>query len=226
MMEGFKVLKLDEKSRLIAQAQAFESSVYFKFPDSRVFKTQALPSGSKKMISCDRPVSLANHQTNRTVTMNFVVNSEVYFLVTVINIDQKKIHFNINTDIFHLARRKNRRLRIPKDYEVHLMIKRLGGQMAFLRGIVTDLSDGGCRVALNTELPLVEANVQIEGTLKIGSRLPFEIQGIVKYHKLHVRKDHKQVFGIEYVDLGLSLNLKMKAILLDLERELFLKVLE
>ena len=225
-MESFKPLRPEEKQRLISQAQAFEASVYFKFPDSAVFKTQALPTGSKRLISCPRPVSLAIHQSNKPVTLNFVLNTEIYFLVTVINIDQKKIHFNIDTDIFHLARRKNRRIKIPHDYEAHWMIKRLGGQMAFLRGILTDISDGGCRVALNTEQPLVMIDQSIEGSLKLGSRLPIEVQGKVVYHKLHVRKEHKQIFGIQYKDLADSVEKKIQSTMLDLERELFLRILE
>ncbi len=225
-MESFKPLRPEEKQRLISQAQAFEASVYFKFPDSPVFKTQALPSGSKKLISCPRPTKLAINQSNKPVTLNFVINSEIYFLVTVINIDQRKIHFNIDTDIFHLVRRKNRRLKIPHDYEAHWMIKRLGGQMAFLRGILTDISDGGCRVALNTELPLVRVDQAIEGTLRIGSRLPIDVQGKVIYHKLHVRKEHKQIFGIQYTDLAPTAEKRINATMLDLERELFLKILE
>ncbi len=225
-MEGLKVLTPEEKQRVISQAQAFEASVYFKFPDSPVFKTQALPLGSKKLISCLRPLDLALQQSSKAVTMNFLINSEIYFLVTIINIDQKKIHLNIDTDIFQLARRKNRRLKVPKDYEAFWMIKRLDEQMAFLRGIITDISDGGCRIALNTELPLVEVGQKIEGSLKIGIIFPIEVKGIVRYHKLHVRKEHKQVFGIEYTEIVVSVENRIKAMLLDLERELFLKVLE
>jgi hypothetical protein len=225
-MEGLTVLKTEERDKIITQTKAYEASVYFKFANTGVYKTKATQSGSRRVLSCKRPSALPMTLSNKPVTLNFVLNSEVYFLVTIVSIDQKGIHFNVDTDVFHLARRKNRRLKIPKDYEANLMIKRMSGQMAFLRGIIIDISTGGCRLALNTDVPLIESNFNLEGTLKIGGRQPIDVQGLVRYHRLYVRKDHKQIFGVQFTDLNSYAESRIQATILDLQRELFLKVLE
>ena len=227
MMEGMKVLTADQKLRLATEVQIFEASVYFKFLQSPVFKTHALLSSpGKKIMTCQRPKELAISHSGKTATINFVINSEIYFLVAVIGIDAKKIEFSIDSDVFHLSRRKNRRVRLPKGYEASWMIKRLGGQMAFLRGIMIDISELGCKLALNTDTPLVQVDQEVEGTLKITSRLPIDVHGMVRYHKLHVRKEHKQIFGIQFTHLTDTAQKRIKATVLDLEREFFLQVLE
>lgn len=225
-MESFEVLNIKDKAQIINFAQSNQASVYFKHETTPVFKTHVVANSSKKIITCVRPENLPFSLNNKTVTVNFVVDQEIYFLVTVVTIDPKFVYFNIDTDFFHLARRKNRRLKIPKDYEALFMVKRLATQMSFLRAIVMDLSKEGCRLSLNTDHPLVCLSDTIEGTLKLGDRPSVDMKGVVRYHKLVSNESYKQTFGVQFVDLTLGKTETIEKIVMDLQRELFLRMLE
>lgn len=226
MSSEFVALKAEDKDKILIQMQAFESQIFFKFPGSEVYKVKALPSGSKKNLICKRPTDLPMSLSKKPVTLNFVINAEVYFMNSVILVDHNRIHFSLEGDILHLARRKDRRLKLPEDYDATFMIKRIGGQMSFVRAQLLDISTEGCKLGMNSAVPDVAADYMIEGRLRVLKKDAIEIQGTVRHKKSPKSGTWKQVFGVKFVGLNQVTNLKLKTLINELQREIFLKVLE
>jgi hypothetical protein len=225
-MSGFKALKSDEKIKVVTQMQAFETQIYFKFLDSEVFKVKPTSSGAGRMISCKRPPSLPITYSNQRVTMNFVLNSEVYFMNTVLAIDARQIHFSLDSDLFLLARRKSKRLRVSPESDAMIMIKRINDQTAFLRAPIVDISGEGCRLALNTDTPSIPVNARIEGTIRVPNKQGVDIQAVVKNRRASTKGAHKQIFGIEFAGLSAYTSSRIQGLILEIQRELLLKALE
>lgn len=225
-MSEFKPLGSEEKIKIMQQMQAVEALIYFKFSDTEVIKVKALPTGSRKIISCKRPPEIKPAHTNKSVTLNFVLNHEIYFMSTLINVGPKEIHFNLEPNLLHLVRRKNPRIKIPANYDAVLTLKRLDKQITFLKAQVLDFSNEGIRLGLASADPEIPSGAVLEGTLKIPGKQGLEINGQIRHVKRHPRSDHKQVFGVKFEGMSAYSASRIKGIFLELQRELFLRILE
>lgn len=222
----FKVLKPAAKRKILTQVQALGSSVYFKFPQSIVYKTKAHLVIPDTIISCPKPSTLPLIRTKRKVTMNFVINSEVYFMVTDLTADAKQVYFGLSSDVMLLARRKNSRLKMPEDFDASIIIKRVAGETTIIRASIKDLSSEGCRAAIAGATPVLTQGEVVEGTLRFPEKKPVDIQALIKYQKSHPRSREKQVFGLQFIGLSDFTATKLQALNLDLQREIFLRTLE
>lgn len=225
-MSDFKTLKSEAKTKVIVQMRAFEATVYFKFPETDVFRTKPLSLGSGRVLVCRRPAGLPIKFSKGKATLNFVLDSEVYFMSTTATIEHRQVHFSLDPEVLHLARRKNFRLKIPAGYEATLMIKRVGGQISFLRGSLINVSSDGCRLSLNATTPKIPVGEEVTGSLNIEKFPPIEVRGVVKYSRAKTSGGQKQVLGIVFRMLSSSAVSRIQALVLDLQRELFLKALE
>lgn len=221
-LESFRQLKIKEKTSLLAQAQKEQVSVYFKFPNSMVFRTRLLSSFARKRISCKRPTSLPASVSQRRVTLNFVLDQEMYFMATTLSVENETIHFNADNDIFHLARRKSKRFKFPINAQASLFVKRINGELSFLKTILIDISNSGCRVGFNLEIPLIKMKDSIEGSIRISNYQSINIEGSVLSHKISFKGPFKQIFGLKFSDLSPYNQARMTALIMLLQREFYL----
>lgn len=223
MKELFRRLTKAEMTRLLKEAHSSTRTVLVKFESSPVFKLKANPVAWGANVSCTKIKALDERFKGKEATCNFILDGEIYFFKAKPVFENKNVHLNLVSDLFHLFRRRNRRLQIPDNFKAQLTTKRINGKLVFLRAPLKDITHLGCKVVLNSEVPKIQSGDVIEGALRIGTRHPLEIKGIVR-HKKEIKKDHfDQVFGLEFSETEGSDQNRLMTLILELERELFIR---
>lgn len=214
---------LPEDREIILQKALREKAIFvFKTPQKAV-KAKINNLKRANYISCTCPAELHALRTREDVIVVMVLEGERYFFKSFAFLDEGMLLFKRKVDFYHLVRRKNKRLKIPASFPASLMIKRLNGNLSFLKGIVFDISDTGCQLGLNTEVPKLKLGDELIGNLKMGDRRAVEITGIVKHHVLPKSGAMKQTFGLNFEFPHGHASTLIRNLFLDLQRELFVE---
>lgn len=208
------------------RAQEKKASLYFKFPNSMVYRTQLFPTYSKRKLSCVRPSSLPEYVSQKKVTMSFMVDQEFYFMSTNIHIDGDTITFNTDVDVQHLVRRRMKRIKLPADAGASLFIKKLNGELSFIKTVLIDVSIQGCRAGFNLELPLISTNDVIEGFLRFGQYQSLNLNAKVLSQRVSFRGGYKQIFGLKFSEFSTYNMNRLKTILLLMQTNPVIKSLQ
>ena len=222
MIEVFKKLLPEDRETILLRAIDEGAIFVFKSPQKTV---RAKINNLKRpnYITCDRPADLAMLRTKEDVIVVLVLSDERYFFKSFAFVDDGYLFFKRKVDFFHLVRRKNKRLRFPAKYEATLMIKRLNGSLSFLRGIIADFSDTGCRLGLINDIPKIRIGDEIVGNLKMGEKRSIEVTANVKHHEIKKSGQIKQTFGLSFVFSTSHAKSMVKSLFLELQRELFIE---
>lgn len=218
-MSNFVKLSAKDAGELIAALHEKRLTVLFKFADSGVYRLKAAEKGWGQNILAPRPANLGDSRKDQVVTGNFTIEGEVYFFNAKVRIQKKQIHLQLTGELHKLARRRQDRVPVPAEVPLHLVTKRVGDKLVFLRGILQDLSLKGCRIVLNTSQQIVRPGDTVTGFLRWGARRPISVTGVVRHHKRLNKGRFDQMFGMELTkcdDL-----MRLQAWLVDLQREEF-----
>lgn len=220
MIEIFRKLSPEDREVILQRGLKENALFVFKSPQ-KVLKARFASLKRPNYISCILPLDLVSLRTKEDVIVVMVLEDERFFFKTFAFIDDGQLLFKRKVDFFHLIRRKNKRLKLPTGFEATLMVKRLNGNLSFLRGLVLDFSDTGCRVGLITDLPKIGVGDEITGNLRMGDKRAVEITATVKHHKIARSGAIKQSFGLQFALPSTHARNVIKALFLDLQRELF-----
>lgn len=222
MIETFKKILPEDREKILQRALAEGAFFVFKSPQKAI-KAKINNLKRPNYITCLRPADLAMLRTKEDVIVVMVLGDERYFFKSFAFVDDEFLLFKRKVDFFHLVRRKNKRMRFPINFEATLMIKRLNGSLSFLRGIIADFSDTGCRLGLINEVPKIKVGDEIVGNLKMGDKRSIEVTAIVKHHESRKTGATKQTFGLNFVFLSGHAKNMVRSLFLDLQRELFVE---
>ncbi len=197
-MDMFRKLTTVETTDLLAKLHQMRATIIFKFDDTSPFKAKAAIKGWGKNILCARPANLPDSHREGNVTCNLPLEGDIYFFQASLKANRRELRFDLQSGMYQLIRRKERRLRIPEGVEAYFMTKRISDRLVFLKGILIDFSEGGCRVGLNIATPVVKIDDVISGTLRIGTERNLSISGQVKHRRAPQTGKFEQVFGLQF----------------------------
>jgi len=218
----FKKLSDEERESVLLKGLKEKAFFVFKLP-ARIIKTKLLSLNRASYIMCSRPSSIHTLRTRQEVIVIMVLDGERYFFKSVAFIAEGALVFKRKVDFYHLIRRRDKRLKIPQAYPANLMIKRMNNGLAFLRSLMFDFSESGCRVGLNTELPKMEVGDELVGNLRMGDRRAVEVTGTVKHVTRSKSGAILQTLGLEFKFPEDQSPTQVKNLFLDLQRELFVE---
>lgn len=154
---------------------------------------------------------------------HFFIGGEKYFFQGTIRNDGTTLSLDIPEKLYHLQRRQNFRVRLPKNYKAFYNISSVNGQQQNLKFTLEDLSGNGCLIshALSALLESHEVGNEIAGTLVIQGE-SIELKGIIRHIKI---EKHNKIrsYGIEFIDLSPLLENKLIALTLDISKQLFIR---
>jgi hypothetical protein len=215
----FQKISSLETTSLLALLHKHRVTVQFKMSDTGVYKAKAENKGWGQNILIRRPANLGQDRKDSEVTGNFTLDSQIYFFKAILRLQKKQIHLQLNGELNKLVRRRQDRVVVPERVPLHLMTKRIGDQLLFVRGGLQDISIKGCKVVLNTSEVKLKVGDILTGVLRFGQRKPISVTAVVRHHQKikHIRYD--QMFGVEYTKLDDLL--RLQAWIIDVQRENF-----
>jgi mannuronan synthase len=222
LIETFKKLSPDDREIILQKAMKEKALFVFKF-GAKTIKAKMLNLKRANYIACVCPSEIHTLRTRQDVVVIMVLEGERYFFQSFVFVDEEQLLFKRKVDFYHLVRRKNKRLKIPHAMPASLMIKRLNGNLSFLKAVLADFSDTGCKLSLNTEFPKIDIGDELTGNLKIGDRRAVEITGVVKHHVRSAEGARRQTFGLNFQFPNGHATTMVKSLFLDLQRELFVE---
>lgn len=220
-MEIFKKISEEAKEKVLQYALLNKTQLVFKYSDTKVIRARIDNLNRKYYITCKRPKDLITLKTKEEAIAILPYGEERYFFKSFLHIEGNYLLFRRDSDMYHLKRRQNKRLKIPASFPASLMIKKQNHNLTFLKAVILDFSDTGCKVALNTESPIFKKGDELIGTLRVGNKNGVEVHGELKHHFRSEKGKFKQTFGLKFVKLSSYQESYVKTLFLDLQRELF-----
>lgn len=218
----FSKVSADEKLRLFKDLANVRGELICKGESDDIYRLIVERASAKQELQCSISFGLPFPKQEKELLGNFFLGGERYFFKTPVRIEKDIIILRMDSDLFHLQRRQNYRIKIPENYQATLLVSSLNKAPTKLNGQIFDLSSGGCRVVLTASTPILEHGDIVSGYIVVGKRDPLEIEGVVRHHKVEKGTAlTKQVFGIEFRQLSPLIEGKLFAITMDLHREFF-----
>ncbi len=218
----FKKLSADEREVVLQKALKQKAFFVFKMP-TRIIKSKIITLKKTAYITCVCPSDLHTLRTRHEVIIVLVLEGERYFFKSFAYVAEGFLMFRRKVDFYHLIRRRNKRLKIPQAYPASLMIKRHNSGLAFLKSLMFDFSESGCKVGLNTEVPKIEVGDELVGNLRMGDRRAVEVTGVVKHASRSKSGAIRQTLGLSFEFPQNQSTTQVKNLFLDLQRELFIE---
>lgn len=165
--------------------------------------------------------SILNLNSTETFYCHFFIGGEKYFFQTAIHNEGTTIFINVPEKLYHLQRRQNFRVRLPKGYKAFYDISKVNGHQQNLKFELNDLSGNGCLIShpLSPLLESHEVGHEITGTLVI-QEVSLEIKGIIRHIK--IEKNNKiRMYGVEFINLSPLVENKLYALTLDIYKQVF-----
>lgn len=221
--EIFTPVSSQERTRLFKDLAANRTEIICKGESDQIYQLNAERTNPRQELVCSIPFGIPSPQKEKTLVCNFFIGGERYFFSTPVKIEKEQVLLRMDSELFHLQRRQNYRIRIPENYSSSFLISELNKVSTKLSGSISDLSSGGCRVMITASTPVIEVGDKILGHIIINKREPLEVEGTVRHHKIEefATKPAKQTFGVEFKPLSAFLEGKIFAITMDLHREFF-----
>lgn len=221
MMEIFKKISDEMKEKILQYAMANKTQVVFKYSDSKVIKARIDNLNRKYYITCKRPKDLLSLKTKEEAIAVVPYEDERYFFRSFLHIEGNYLLFLRDSVFYHLKRRQNKRLKVPANYPASFMIKKQNHNLTFLKAVIIDFSDTGCKVSLNTDTPVFKKGDEIIGTIRMGNKSGVEIHAELKHHYRNEKGKYKQTFGVKFVKLSSYQESYIKTLFQELQREIF-----
>lgn len=221
MTDNFKKLSDEHKERILQYSLLNKTQIVFKYSDTKVIRARIDNLNRKYYITCKRPKDLIALKTKEEAIAVLPYEDERYFFKSFLHIEGNYLLFRRDAVMYQLKRRRNKRLKIPSSYPASFMIKKQNHNLTFLKAVIIDFSDSGCKVSLNTETPVFQKGDEVLGSIRIGDKNGVEVHGEVKHHYKSESGKYKQTFGLKFVKLSNYQESYLKTLFLDIQRLIF-----
>ncbi len=220
MMEIFKQVTEELKEKILHFALLNKTMIVFKYADSKVIRTHIESLSRKYYITCKRPKELITLRTKEEAMAVLPYAEERYFFKSYLLVEGNYLLFKRDSEFYHLKRRRNRRIKIPSSYLAFLMIKKQNFNLTFLKAVLLDFSESGCKVALNTDTPLFKKGDELIGTLRIGTKNGVEVNAELMHCFRSEKGKFKQTFGLRFIKTSHYQESYLKTLYSELQSEL------
>lgn len=217
----FKKLTPSEKKHLIEDIHSKAIPLFFKFEKTFAFKVRVQIGKSGESFFGKKPEELHALFDGEAATVIAAVAGERYFFSSIVNIENEKVKLNLSGDIFRLQRRKYKRFAIPENYPAFLSVKRVDSELFFFKSKIFDISEGGMRIGIVTELPRVESGQIVQGIFRLDERKGVEVRTYVRHVRKSPKDTYKQIIGLEFHNVSAYTKALIANQILDLQRDLF-----
>ncbi len=220
-----KIQKSEERILLIDDLIKARAVIMCKGDSDNVIKLVPEELVGSNQISCSLQDSSEKPTHDKEkIICNVYIGAEKYFFQTELFLEGSKWRISIPTDVYHLQRRQDFRIKIPANYHGFLSIQSIDGEKFVSKSPLKDISMGGCGIlitpgktkTLNTNL--IQVHREILGILEVVRRPSIEIKGEIRYVRFDIES---YTCGIEFKERGHELDRGLFALTMDLHREFF-----
>jgi hypothetical protein len=217
-----KISDLSEKNRLFRDLAAARGEVHAKRPEpsADVLVLMAFDF-SDQTLTCRVSTGAHNQQTDGDLVITFFIGGEKYFFMGHYRVVGETILLKTSEPLFHLQRRNDYRIKIPASYKTLFEVVSINGTTKKLSIPITDLSGGGCRLVINSQMIKLNVGDEMRGHLFLPDRAPIQLTGSVRHKKEEVHAKNSFAYGIQFVGLGEMVKNRIVAVVMDLYRQLF-----
>lgn len=218
----FCLIKIpSEKKRIIKELVEIQSEIVLKGRGETLYFLKPLKVTENRWIVC-KEVSDLGLKDEDGVIANFSIGNERYFFQTPVQVSKLSVMLEADIELYHLQRRKSVRVGLPQDSGAQAMIISHKYVSMALSASVLDFSKGGLRLSCALTLPKFKANDPVTLTVRLGEfKRPFTVEGVVRHTAEASEKT--QVFGVQFVNVSHTLEMKLLTLQMDLQSEIFRK---
>lgn len=212
-----------EKESLLPLLVLLEQNILFKYPGSPVYQTSVYDINRLGHLIAHKPVEDFSYFNNyQEPLISFEVDQERYFASFKIKVLSQSLVFDTNSEVYALKRRKHRRLKLPENYPGRGLVKEISGRKVFMEAKIVDISTKGAKMLLPLELPRLKSLSRIRVNISLGGRSTVDVNCLIRHHRgVPTKVASHQIFGVEFIELDRSVELKLSKYLSELETELF-----
>lgn len=221
----FKKVAVSERKLLFREIADDKLQLSLKGNDDEgTFHLIAVQTEKDETLLCHHTADSKAVTEAQKVVVNFQFKNERYFFQTDLRFAAGWAVLGIEVDLFQLQRRANARIDIPSKYEARFSILNHGGRVYFVETRVVDISAGGIKIEFKSATPELKVGDRIKGALRLGHRRAMDFEVEVRFcQKREHNGDVVQTAGLEFQNVTSILESRLLNLVMDLQRELFLK---
>lgn len=217
----FKRVAVSERKLIFREMAEDRAQLALKGADPDfVFHLIAVQTEKDETLLCHHTEDSKSVTQPQKVLLNFSFKSERYFMQSELAFESGWAVLQIGGDLFQLQRRANARLVIPPTYPAVYILTSHEGKKYFVDCAVKDISAGG----LKLEVPVTHQDFRmgevLKGSLRLGNRRPMEFEVEVRFAQ---KNEKLHIVGVQFLNVDHVLENRLLSLMMDLQRELFLK---
>lgn len=230
----FNKVSASEKRIIFRSLSQRQTKITMK-SESHISELRAIKCNDDRILECDRlklnPVEddsqLPGINNNENVILNFSLGEDLYFMQTKSSLSESKIYLDMGPDLFVLQRRKSMRLEVPMAYPHQVRLIEHKGKVVFIEGRLLDFGAGGCRIELLQMEPLFSTEDSLVTVIRLNHRVPLTLRAQIRHTLPKAsHKNGRQIFGVQFQDLGPIMQNKMISLSMEMQKEFFAKFSE
>lgn len=224
----FKKVAVSEKKMIFREAANDRTHLSIKgFASDELFHLIAIQDEKDEVLLCHHTADSKEVSKDQKVVVNFVFNNERYFFHSDLSFQLGWAVLRIDGELFQLQRRENARIELPYQYEAAFILTQHCGKSYFIDCRLKDISAGGFKFEMLGEAVELRVGDRIKGSLRLGVRRPMEFEVEVRYaQKREFEGKIYQTAGVQFLNRDQLLENRLLSLMMDLQRELFLKFSE
>ena len=211
-----------EKSRFFIDLAKSRSEIIAKVPEpsAEILVLTAAEYHDPKLV-CKIAGATSQLPPTGELILTFFIGGEKYFFQANYKVQGQQLSLLCLGPLFHLQRREDYRIKIPKSYQALFEIVAVNGKTDKKSIPLMDLSGGGCRIQVDPKVLPLKSPDLLKGHLYLPDRKPIPVAGSIRHTRMDSEGQSSMVCGIQFVDLGEPVKNKIVAVVMDLYRELF-----
>jgi hypothetical protein len=218
----FVKIRQDDKFQIFNDLTSQRGMISAKLlnPESLLYELQC-QSISNTALFVKAPIELFKFFGERQLITQFSIGGEKYLAQMKYSTSGESLSLSLEGDLFRLQRREDFRLKFPPSFKAKFEIKTHNSKSANFSTQILDMSAGGCRLIIKTDLNTFTKNDKAEGKLLLQDREPYEL----KLEIMHIMKDsidEKQVqLGCKFFDQNAKEKNRLSTLVMDVYREIY-----
>lgn len=217
-----KISNPQEKSKIFEYLAANRAELQARLIDSNasLFTLKAFSLENQFLHCSIHGMRKPALETKGEVVLNFLAASEKYFIKANYSLALNNVIISTETDLYHLQRREDYRIKIPKGYKAQVELASINGKPSLERLTLDDLSAGGCRLSIKKGL--VKPGDLLEALLILPMKNPIPCTIEVKHVSANMQFKEFEFVGSQFSKMSEINKNKLSATVMDIYREFFL----
>jgi len=220
----FKKVPMSEKKFLFREIAHDKIQVSVKGEGDEMFNLIAVQTEKDEELMCHHTSNSKQYEKNQSVVVNFQFKTERYFFRTEFSFSTGWAVLKIDGELFQLQRRANARVDIPDKYDALFILQAHEGQKFFIDCRIKDVSAGGLKIEMPTDMPIFKTGDKVRGSMRFGIRRLMDFDLEVRFAQVAGEGDRRrQVAGLQFLNVERAMETRLLSLMMDLQREIFIK---